>query len=224
MKKYISSIIILFAASIVLVACSDGDNSDNKGMNENHDNNKESEINSSDDNNKNNEEENNNDSSSNNENNNETSKENSDPEENADNDSSTTNENDILAEYSAEEIEYARVWLEVIDNKDIDTLNVWHHSEGEQVNQHDDDSVGYPEDVISLGGDAMVDGVVTYSGNGDGTINLYDVPSHWPASEQIDESMEEYTQDIIDNPEKIEVDLGDDEEVEELINKIDIKD
>lgn len=133
-------------------------------------------------------------------------------------------EKGILSDYSDEEIEHARVWLEVIDNKDIDHLYVSHQSKGEDVNINDDDSVGYPEDVISLSGDAMADGVVTYSGNGDGTINLYDVPSHWPAPEQIDESMEEYTQDIIDHPEEVEIDAGDDDEVQEMAEKIEIED
>lgn len=161
----------------------------------------------------------NNDSSNNND---EVSEEKSNRAEN--DNAADAEDSETLAQYSSEEIEYARVWLEVIDNKDIDTLNVWHNSKGEQVNQHDDDSVNYPEDAISLGGDAMADGVVTYSGNGDGTINLYDVPSHWPAAEQMDESMEKYTQEIIDTPDKVEIDPGDDEEIEELIHKINIRD
>lgn len=127
---------------------------------------------------------------------------------------------DPLAAYPSEKIEYARVWLQVIGNGDVEELNVKHISAGEQLNPYDDKSVAYPEDVIVLSGKAMVDGFVTYSGNGDGTINVYDVPSHWPTSEQIEESMEEYTKGIVEGTEKVSVDTGDEEEVVELIGKI----
>ncbi|MBN6206176.1 hypothetical protein JYK21_06905 [Ralstonia pickettii] len=128
-----------------------------------------------------------------------------------------------LSEYSSEEIEYARVWLQIVGNKDTEELNVWHISAGEQVNPHDDDSVDYSEDVIELGGKMMADGVITYSGNGDGTINLYDIPSHWPSHEQIDESMEKYTKDIIENTRQIYIEPRDDEEIIKLIEKINVQ-
>ncbi|PRX62995.1 hypothetical protein B0G93_14116 [Bacillus sp. V-88] len=127
---------------------------------------------------------------------------------------------DPLATYPSEKIEYARVWLQVIGNGDVEELNVRHISAGEQLNPYDDKSVAYPEDVIVLTGKASADGTVTYSGNGDGTINVYDVPSHWPSSEQIEESMEEYTKKIVDGMEKVSVDAGDEEEVVGLIEKI----
>lgn len=127
---------------------------------------------------------------------------------------------DSLSGYPSEKIEYARVWLQVIGNGDVEELNVRHISAGEQLNPYDDKSVEYPEDVIVLTGKAIADGTVTYSGNGDGTINVYDVPSHWSSSEQIEESMEEYTQGIVDGTEKVSVDAGDEEEVVGLIEKI----
>ncbi|UQZ75068.1 hypothetical protein C2I17_11205 [Niallia circulans] len=63
----------------------------------------------------------------------------------------------------------------------------------------------------------MADGVITYSGNGDGTINLYDIPSHWPSAEQIKDPMQEYTKNIIEYPKEISIQPGNDEEVEKLI-------
>ncbi|PFA62982.1 hypothetical protein CN378_18250 [Bacillus sp. AFS015802] len=127
---------------------------------------------------------------------------------------------DPLASYPSDKVEYARVWLQVIGNHEVGELNVQHLSAGEQLNPYDDTSVAYPEDVIVLSGKASADGMVTYSGNGDGTINVYDVPSHWPTSGQIEESMEEYTQKIVDGAEKVSIDVGKDEEVAELIEKI----
>src|SRR5699024_11444104 len=94
--------------------------------------------------------------------------------ENTVEDSGSSEENDPLSNYSAEEIEYARVWLEVVDNKGIDTLKVSHISEGESVGQYEDKSVKYPEDVVHLFTDFLAGGNVFYSSNGDGSINLYD--------------------------------------------------
>ncbi len=127
---------------------------------------------------------------------------------------------DNLSAYPSEKIEYARVWLQVVGNKEVEELNVRHISAVEQLNPYDDDSVDYPEDVIVLSGKIMADGIVTYSGNGDGTINVYNVPSHWPSSEQIDQSMEDYTKRIIENTEQVSVGTGEDEEIIKLIDKL----
>lgn len=148
--------------------------------------------------------------------------------ENTVDDSSGSEENDPLSNYSAEEIEYARVWLEVVDNKGIDTLKVSHISEGESVGQYESKSVKYPENVVHLFTDFLAGGNVYYSSNGDGSINLYDVPTRWLSPEQLKEernqTMEEYTQSIIDNPEKVKIDPGKDEEVENIIKKIEFLD
>lgn len=69
----------------------------------------------------------------------------------------------------------------------------------------------------------MADGVVTYSGNGDGTINLYNVPCIGLIYKQIDESMKEYTEDIIENTEQVYIDPSDDEEIINLIEKLNIQ-
>ncbi|WP_205685494.1 hypothetical protein [Bacillus salacetis] len=136
------------------------------------------------------------------------------------NKSADSKESDALSGYSAEEIEYARVWLQIVGNADIEELNVAHIPAGDQVNPYDDDSVNYPEEVISLGGKAMADGTVTYSGNGDGTINVYNIPSHWPSNQQIDTSMEKYTKDIITNTKQVYIEPRSDEEISTLIEKI----
>jgi hypothetical protein len=130
------------------------------------------------------------------------------------------NEDNILSQYSAKEIEYARVWLHVVGNSGAAEINVRHLSAGEPVNPYDDESAVFPENVTVLAGDIMADGAVTYSGNGDGTINLYHIPSHWPSAQQIEKSMKDYTEDIISNTEKIYINPGDDEEVSKLIQKV----
>jgi hypothetical protein len=142
-----------------------------------------------------------------------------DLEEETSQDQSSSTE-DPLSTYPSEKIEYARVWLQVIGNKGVGELNVRHISAGEQLNPYDDNSVDYPEDVIVLSGKIMADGIVTYSGNGDGTINVYDVPSHWPSSEQIEGSMEDYTKGIVEGTEQVSVGKGEDDEVIGLIGKV----
>ncbi|GEM_PF-843657 len=131
-------------------------------------------------------------------------------------------ENNVLSTYSSQEIEYARVWLQIVGNQDVEELIVSHTSAGEQVNPYEDDSIDYPEDIITLQGKVMAEGTVTYSGNGGGTINLYDVPSHWPSNEQIDESMKEYRESIINNTELIYIETGNDQEIINMIEKLSI--
>ena len=128
---------------------------------------------------------------------------------------SIDNSNDkSLSQYSAEEIEYARVWLQQGANQDISGLYVRHIPAGTPLNPEDETSVGYMEDVIQLSGSRLVDGSVTYSGNGDGTINVYNVPLRWdgqyPAGEQF------YT-DMIKNTKLVSIDPGNDEEIVNLI-------
>ena len=142
---------------------------------------------------------------------------------NNDSNSSSSSENsgsngsdkkETLSQYSSEEIEYARIWLQLGANQDIDGLYVQHIPAGTPLNSDDETSANYPEDVIQLAGGRLVDGSVTYSGNGDGTINVYNVPSRWdgkyPAGEK-------FYIEIIENTKTVSIDTGDDEKVIELI-------
>ena len=149
------------------------------------------------------------------------SKENNDSNE-ASNDSSNQSEsedNGELSQYSVEEMEYARIWLQLGLNQDIDKLYVEHISKGTPLNPDDETSIDYPEDVIQLSGTRLVDGVITYSGNGDGTINVYKVPKRWdgknPAGEDVYKK-------IIGDIEQESIDTGDDEKLEELIKILNI--
>lgn len=122
-----------------------------------------------------------------------------------------------LDQYSSKDIEYARVWLQLGPNQDIDALYVTHILAGTLLNPDDETSISYPEDVIQLAGSRLVDGSVTYSSNEDGTINVYKVPLRWdvkiPAGEK-------FYKDIIENTELVYVDPGEDNKVIQLIKKI----
>jgi hypothetical protein len=121
---------------------------------------------------------------------------------------------EILSPYSSEQIEYARIWLQLGPNQEIDELNVLHIPAGTPINPDDETSARYPEDVIQLAGSRLVDGSVTYSGNGDGTINVYNVPLRWDGNYPAGEDF--YTE-IIENTELVSVQEGDNEKIIELI-------
>jgi len=134
--------------------------------------------------------------------------------------SSIEDNEDLLSEYSSNEIEYARVWLSLGSNQEVDELNVQEITAGTAINPNDETSAVYPEDVIQLTGSRLVDGSVTYSGNGDGTINVYNVPTRWETNtpDELDESyMQEHTENIVEDTETIYVEPGNDNEVIQLI-------
>nr|WP_289038522.1 hypothetical protein [uncultured Allobacillus sp.] len=134
---------------------------------------------------------------------------------------------ETLSQYSSEQIEYARVWLQLGPNQDIDELIVQHIPAGTPLNPGDEADVSYPEDVIQLTGSRIVDGIVTYSGNGDGTINVYNVPLRWygglsrPDNVSVDEIREEM-EGIIKNTNLVYVDTGDNEKIIELIKLLNV--
>ena len=135
-------------------------------------------------------------------------------EEETDMDSEPAQEQTALSGYSTEQIEYARVWLQLGANQEIDGLYVNKIPEGTPLNPDDETSAAYPEDVIQLAGSRLVDGSVTYSGNGDGTVNLYNVPLRWDGEYP---AGEEFYTEIIENTELVAIDPGEDEEVIGLI-------
>ncbi|MFB8425188.1 hypothetical protein ACFC4S_24520 [Priestia megaterium] len=126
---------------------------------------------------------------------------------------------DNLGEYTSEQIEYARVWLQLGPNQAIDELNVQHIKAGTPLNPNDETSALYPEDVIQLSGSRLVDGVVTYSGNGNGTINVYNVPLRWDGSYPAGEKF--YT-DIIENTKLVSINTGEDEKIIKLIKLLNV--
>ncbi|MBY0097945.1 hypothetical protein [Mesobacillus maritimus] len=126
-----------------------------------------------------------------------------------------------LAQYSSEEIEYARVWLQLGPNKEIDGLYVRLIPAGTPLNPDDETSLNYPEDVIQLAGSRLIDGSVTYSGNGDGSINVYNVPLRWDG---IYPAGEEFYQEMIDQTKLVSIEPSEDEDVISLIKRITVHD
>lgn len=121
------------------------------------------------------------------------------------NDQPKSEERDVLTEYPSDEIEYARVWLQLGEKQDIKELNVEHISAGKPLNPDDETSASYPEDVIQLAGSRLVDGSVTYSGNGDGTINVYNVLLRWDGDYP---AGKDFYKEIIKDTKQVSIDTG----------------
>lgn len=139
---------------------------------------------------------------------------------------SAVNNADPLSAYSSEQIEYARVWHQLGPNQEIAELNVRHIPAGTPINPEDGRSAVYPEDVIQLAGSRLVDGSVTYSGNGDGTINVYNVPLRWGGNAEAgadDDFIKEYTESIIENTQLVYIEPEAGEEIIELIELIHVQ-
>lgn len=123
--------------------------------------------------------------------------------------------------------EYARVWSQYGSNQDIDELHVKHIAAGTPLNPEDETNVNYPEDVIRLVGGRLVDGMITYSSNGNGTINIYNVPNRWyggfsrPENVSI-EDVEKDMKKIIEDKKTVNVKKGNEKTIKKLIDKINI--
>lgn len=129
MKKYLKLIAILATMSFILIACSnDNDKSKIKSNQEN----------SSIEEKQNNSEENDNQASEpddttaeSEENKADSNKFNDKASNNSSNTQAEEKKDSILSAYSSKEIEYARVWLQIVNNQDIAELRVQHISAGE---------------------------------------------------------------------------------------------
>ena len=124
-----------------------------------------------------------------------------------------------LSKYTSNQIEYARVWLQLGPNQEIDELIVRHIPAGEKLNLDDETSASYPEDVIQLAGSRLVDGSVTYSGNGDGTINVYNIPLRWDGKYP---AGKDFYNKIIQSTKLVHIDTGDDQKVIRLIKLLNL--
>lgn len=131
----------------------------------------------------------------------------------------TTNA-ELLDDYSNEEIEYARVWLTVMNNPQVKEVTVNRYNEGSPIHSGNENSAVYPREVVQLTGFYGSDGAVTYASNGDGTIEVYDVPTHWHMESS---ELPEVYDRILNNTETIYVDPGTETEVVQMINKLNIK-
>jgi len=140
---------------------------------------------------------------------------------------STDKNKSYLNNFSSEKIEYARVWYQLIstknDLKGIRNVYVTKIPKGSKVNPQAQDSAVYKEDVVKLEAPMKAGGSVTYSSNGDGSINVYNsIPYKWENPQNSDYSqMDKITRKAIeDNVETIYIKPHDNKTVAKLANKV----
>lgn len=129
-----------------------------------------------------------------------------------------------LTQFNSEQIEYARVWNQLGPLKNnmegMNELNVTKIAKGSKVNPNVKNSAVYPEDVVKLAAPMKAGGSVTYSSNGDGTINVYkNVPYNWvdfDSSDKADATKEAITKNI----QTVKIKPTDNEQVAQLASKI----
>ena len=132
--------------------------------------------------------------------------------------STNVEQNSLLEEYSKDEIEYTRILLmtDAIDSNSP-IIYVSHFPAGSPIAGYSDGSLDYPYDVTHLSGEFTAQGSITYTSHGDGSITIYPLPSHWHQEDQSEEGYREYTQEVLDNAETVNIVPGNDEDV---VNKI----
>ncbi|MGX0019552.1 hypothetical protein ACUW6T_002288, partial [Staphylococcus hominis] len=143
------------------------------------------------------------------------------------NQQSTDKNKSYLNNFNSEKIEYARVWYQLIstrnDLKGIRNVYVTEIPKGSKVNPQAQNSAIYKEKVVKLEAPMRAGGSVTYSSNGDGTINVYNnIPYKWENSQNSDYSqMNKITKKAIEeNIETVYIKPYDNKTVAKLASKI----
>ncbi len=131
-------------------------------------------------------------------------------------DNNTSNENTNSDEY------YAKVWLTALPsyrNMDESEMNAdlqFHNLEGEYLNPYNKaNTVKYPKGMYLLAGSPTAAGHVVYKNNGDGTISIYNVPSHFQDERWLedDEYSQQESERILNNPKVVKLYDASDEQI-----------
>lgn len=120
--------------------------------------------------------------------------------------------------YTAAQVEAARVWAYVIKNVPTE-LNISNSAAGTKI-YNGGLGVDYPKDVRHLFGSYSAEGNITYASNGDGTVTIYPVPSHWQQSADelnSEEFMTQFTQGILDHAETVTLPDGDPDTIRQIL-------
>ena len=131
--------------------------------------------------------------------------------------SKKADENDY-AGYSDAQVEAAHVWAYVIQSVPKE-LNINESAAGTYIYQ-EGMGVTYPKTVHHLFGSYSAEGNITYASNGDGTVTIYPVPSHWhqsPDELKSEEFMTQFTQGILDHAETVTLPDGDPDLIRQIL-------
>lgn len=132
-----------------------------------------------------------------------------------------TKSSSSLKDYDSKEVEYARILMMTNEvDPSATVIHVYNEPAGSPVSIYSEASAKFPYDVTHLYGDFSAQGYLTYSSHGDGYITIYPVPSHWHQEDQSDEGYRKYTQEILDNAQKIYVQPFNNQDVIDKIESV----
>jgi len=121
-----------------------------------------------------------------------------------------------LKDYSAKEIEYARIIL-MTGFPNGSKVYVTKSPAGTSVTAGYEETVKYPEAIVTLSGDHTADGMFTYAPQGGGYIKVYPVPSHWHQEDQSPEGYQKYAREILEEAEIVYIEPGNPEKLLEKL-------
>ncbi|ADA64108.1 Hypothetical protein NCDO2118_0344 [Lactococcus lactis subsp. lactis NCDO 2118] len=137
-----------------------------------------------------------------------------------------------LSEYSAEQVEYARVTETLLSYYKYDyqpvSISVTKNGANHQVFPFSG-SVVVPQDTVTLSfsSDNTMAGttIVTYSSNHNGSINFYKDPNHYQDERYLKNSawVKEESQKLLDSSQTLAIPTSFDEQAAQIISKIEIK-
>ncbi len=125
---------------------------------------------------------------------------------------------------------YAKVWLTALPsyrNMDESEMNAeleFNNLEGEYLNPYNKaNTVKYPKGVYRLAGYPTAAGHVVYKNNGDGTISIYNVPSHFHDERwtEDDNYSQKESEKILNNPKVVKLYDASDEQIERTVKMFD---
>lgn len=135
--------------------------------------------------------------------------------------SNETENSQDLTNFSDEEVEYARVWLNFGNNKNVDELSVTLIPKGSLINPNNVNYGVYKEDVVEVRGPQESDGNVVYSVDKEnsGYINIYSVPYNFEEVESRDNSQ---FKNLNEDTENVYIEPGENQVVSQLIETLNI--
>lgn len=125
---------------------------------------------------------------------------------------------------------YAKVWLTALPSyrdsgdSEMDAELEHQNIEGDLLNPYNEENtVKYPKGVQRLAGTPTAAGQVIYKNNGDGTISIYDVPSHFHDERWLedDDYSQRKSEDIINNPKVVKLYNASNDEIEQTVELFD---
>lgn len=152
------------------------------------------------------------------------SKDNSNSNDDSSNSDSSENEDTNSPQY------LAKVWAAALPayrdtgRGQFDDITITHYDvSGNVLNPYNaNNTVKFPEGTQTLSGSPTAAGSVTYSNNGDGTINVYSVPTHFHNHEWLEdpEFSQSESERIMDNPKVVKLYDDNQSALDEIASKI----